>query len=367
MRRIAFVLPVSLIVMFVLAACANPSLPEDEPTPTPFPTPSKPTFIVQRGDIIREAEFFGRIAPVASREAFFALDGRVANVYVSIGDEVKAGQLLADLDDLADLQEEWAAANEALARQQEVASKVVRRAEIDLEIAQLTLDLFQSEGRSPFEVQIQTLEVERAQMALDEVKADPALTASTDDIKEIEAQMELAQLLAPADGTIIAAVDEGQSVRTNTTAFVIGENDKLEVRATVDDETLKELYEEMLVTITLESQPDVPLEAVIRQLPFPYGSAGSDNNDGSVRVALINPMPAGFELGENATVTAVLAQKPATLWLPPDAIRSAGGRTFVFVQTDSGPKQVNITTGITTRERVEVVEGLTEGDIVIAP
>jgi macrolide-specific efflux system membrane fusion protein len=364
MRRFA---PVLLVTMFVLAACANQSLPEDESTPTPFPTPSKPTFIVQRGDIIRETEFYGRIAPVASREAFFALDGRVANVYVSVGDEVKAGQLLADLDDLADLQEEWAAANEEVLRQQEVAGKVIRRAEIDLEIAELTLGQYQSEGRSPFEIQIQTLEVERAQMALDEVKADPALLASTDKVKELEAQMELAQLVAPADGTIVAAVEEGQSVRTNTTAFVIGEDEQLEVRATVNDETLKELYEEMLVTVTLQSQPDAPLEAVIRQLPFPYGSAGSDNNDGSVRVRLTNLPPAGFELGEEATIVAVLAQKPATLWLPPDAIRSAGGRVFVFVQTDSGPKQVNITTGVTTKERVEILEGLSEGDIVIAP
>jgi hypothetical protein len=39
----------------------------------------------------------------------------------------------------------------------------------------------------------------------------------------------------------------------------------------------------------------------------------------------------------------------------------------VFVQTDTGPKQVNITTGIETRDQIEIVEGLTEGQIVIGP
>jgi RND family efflux transporter MFP subunit len=359
---------VLIACVFALAACTAAAPLEEEAIPTPFPTPIRPTYTVQRGDVIRQADFTGRVAPVVSRELFFAMDGRVAQVYVAPGDEVTAGQLLADLTALADLQAQWAQAVEAVQRQEEVARKVIRRAEIDLEIAQLTLDLYKSQGRTPFEVRIQELEVERAQMALDEVRADPALLAANDRVKQLETEMGEAQLIASVEGTVIAAVEAGQSVRTTTTAFVIGDIRQLEVSADVPDALLKELFEYMPVTVWLEGQPETPFNGAIRRLPYPYGSGSSENNDGSVRITLeVSPTQGGYALGDEARVTAVLGQKLNTLWLPPEAIRSAGNRTFVIVETDAGPRQVNITLGVQTRERVEVLEGLSEGQVVIGP
>jgi RND family efflux transporter MFP subunit len=355
-----------LALLCLLAACASPgSLPDEEPTPTPFPTPVKPTFTVQRGDLVREAQLSGRVVPIASREVFFAVDGRVARAYVLVGDVVKAGQLLADLTLLADLQEQWAAAVQEAEAQEQATRNIVRRAEIDLEIAQLTLEQFKLERRSEFEIQIQELQVERARMALDEVNADPALHTASAKVKQIEAQMADAQLLAPIDGAVIAAIDPGQSVRKTTTAFVIGDTSRLEVSAAATKDLLEQLIENTDVVIRLESRPGETFTGVIRRLPFPYGSGDSESNDDTVRITL--DAADGYKTGDRVTVTVVLTRKSDVLWLPPEAVRSAGNRTFVFVQTDSGPKQVNITIGIETRQRVEIVDGLSEGQIVIGP
>ena len=43
------------------------------------------------------------------------------------------------------------------------------------------------------------------------------------------------------------------------------------------------------------------------------------------------------------------------------------GKTFVYVQGASGPQRVNVTTGIANRERVEILEGLREGQAVLLP
>ncbi len=55
------------------------------------------------------------------------------------------------------------------------------------------------------------------------------------------------------------------------------------------------------------------------------------------------------------------------MWLPPDAIRSAGGRTFVIVNSDNGPERVDIELGLQTRDMIEIVSGLTEGQVVVGP
>jgi multidrug efflux pump subunit AcrA (membrane-fusion protein) len=55
------------------------------------------------------------------------------------------------------------------------------------------------------------------------------------------------------------------------------------------------------------------------------------------------------------------------LWLPPYALRSYQNRTFVTLQTPEGPRNVNVQTGLTTDDRVEITSGLEEGDVVILP
>jgi multidrug efflux pump subunit AcrA (membrane-fusion protein) len=55
------------------------------------------------------------------------------------------------------------------------------------------------------------------------------------------------------------------------------------------------------------------------------------------------------------------------LWLPPDAIRTAGGRTFVIINSEAGPKRVDVELGLQTRDRVEIVSGLDEGQVVVSP
>jgi len=67
------------------------------------------------------------------------------------------------------------------------------------------------------------------------------------------------------------------------------------------------------------------------------------------------------------TVTVVLASKDEILWLPPGAVRSTSGRTFVIVNSESGPKRVDVEIGLQTRDMVEIVSGLEGGQVVVGP
>jgi multidrug efflux pump subunit AcrA (membrane-fusion protein) len=118
--------------------------------------------------------------------------------------------------------------------------------------------------------------------------------------------------------------------------------------------------------VALDAKPDVKFNGTIRQLPSPYGTGNSD--DRTVHIVLEAPPAVDtYQSGDKVTVMIQLASKQGVLWLPPDAIRKAGGRTFVIVNSDSGPKRVDIEIGLQTRDRVEILSGLTEGQVVVGP
>jgi membrane fusion protein, macrolide-specific efflux system len=341
-----------------LAGCGGAQI-VSEATPTPFPTPVRPTFTVQRGDITVEAKLNGRVLPVALHTVYFQINGQVREVYANVNDIVKEGQLLGEL---AEAQELRAKAEET--------RRTIRRAQIDLEIAQLTLEQFKSQGRSDNEIKIQELQVELAQMKLDEVLLSLGIDPASPVLDELDAQAAQARAFAPADGTVIAAVDVGRNVNPETPAFVLGDPDQLEVVADLNsstgDQEVREMFEGMPVTVMQDANTDVKLTGTIRQLPSPYGTGESD--EGVIHVALDSPPSSStYQTGDKVTVIVQLASKDNVLWLPPDAIRSAGGRTFVIINGDSGPQRVDIEIGLQTRDMVEIVSGLEEGQVVVGP
>src|SRR5919108_4807172 len=124
-KRIAFLIVFSIL----LTACSGEIT--SEVTPTPFPTPVRQTFTVQRGDITVEAKLNGRVSPLALHTVYFEIDGQVSEVFANVNDVVTEGQLLGELAEARDLR---AKADET--------RRVIRRAQINLEIAQLTLDQY---------------------------------------------------------------------------------------------------------------------------------------------------------------------------------------------------------------------------------
>ncbi len=61
----------------------------------------KPTYefsVAKRADIIQEVSVTGRVKPAEAVDLAFEKAGKVANIYVKVGDKITAGQLLVNLD-----------------------------------------------------------------------------------------------------------------------------------------------------------------------------------------------------------------------------------------------------------------------------
>jgi len=332
------------LVCVVLVGCGRAPTAEP-PTPTPIPTPiipTKPTYTVQQGEVIRQLEFTGRITPMVQQELFFRVAGRILSVSAKRGEKVKAGQLLASL--------ETGAGGSAYDQ---------RKAELQLEMAQINLDWAKSQFPNKYELALKEHEVALAQLALDQITA--AITGT--------------QIIAPFDGQILetTGLAEGRGAEAFKPVAVVADVNRLEVSADLQTTELQKLSEGLPTTVTLVGQPGEELTGSIRRLPFPYGSGSLDDSGAqagtegqSARVTLDqSPLEGGYELGDLVRVIVILERKADVLWLPPQAIRTFEGRKFVVIQEDTGQHRVDVKVGIESDDRVEILEGVTEGQVVV--
>ena len=333
-----------LIVLFVpfFAACSGGSANTVQATPTAIPLPAiaqKPTYQVQRGEMTSELIFTGRIAPVDQRELTFAAAGRVAKINARRGDAVTKDQLLAELE-LG--QDEYA----------------LRRAQANLEIAKLNLELARLENPP-------TSEVNRLQVAIQEQEVELAQIA----LDEISVTYDGLGITAPIDGTILSvSILEGATVEADKPVIVVGNLEDLVVSATIDPDDLARLVIGMDVTVNPIGK-DIPVVGgTIRALPYPYGNADTESTDGSVQLALEkSPAELGYEVGDMVRGNLVLEHKDDVFWLPLQAVREFEGRYFVIVRDGDLERRVDVKVGIVDEDRTEITDGLTEGQVVVAP
>ena len=72
-------------------------------------------------------------------------------------------------------------------------------------------------------------------------------------------------------------------------------------------------------------------------------------------------------MGDLVRVNVVLERVAEALWIPPQAVRTFEGRKFVVIQEGEAQRRVDVKVGITGEDRVEILEGLKEGQVVVAP
>ena len=384
------ILPIAL--SFVLTGCAllpagrSAQISANEPTPTPIPTsvvPVKPTYSVKVGKILRERTFSGRVAPVVEEALFFRTGGRIRNVYAKRNEIVTAGQIIADLE-IDDLERELTSTQLNLERAQSRLYTAkrnlefqIRRAQISLDIA--TLQLINLRTESPdnnFGVAVQNKQVELAEIALEQLSegVDPLLVNDVArahlQVEKLQSALADATITAPFDGKLLSvSLTAGRPLNAFDSVVSIADITDLEVKADLISDQMNELAEEMTVEVSLVGRPGEILTGFVRRLPYPFGSGGSGeviDRDKSTRITIDQEArDVGFELGDLVQVRVQLEQKESVLWLPPQAIRVFDGRRFVVIQDGDIQRRVDVKVGIQTPDRVEIEDGLEEGQVVV--
>jgi multidrug efflux pump subunit AcrA (membrane-fusion protein) len=392
LRPILYWISCALVIVITGGCALLPAANTDRatdglPTPTPIPTaivPVKPTYTVQRGEVVDRLEFSGRISPVLEEDLFFRSSGRVRSVFAKRNDMVTTGQILAELEidglerELEGAQLELERAQVRLTQAEDAHAYEVQVAQTNLEIAQLQLESLRN-GVAPDSVAIaiQEREVRLAQLEVDRLAAglDPLLrsdvTRAEFAVQKLEAEIAESRIIAPFDGQLLSmSLTPGQGVEAYLPVATLADINQLEVSADLVSNQMQDLVEGMVAEIFLVSRPGVILPGAVRQLPYPYGSGGRgttvEDMDKSTRVTIEgSPGESGFALGDLVRVNVELERKADVLWLPPQALRVFDGRRFALLQDGEVQRRVDVEVGIETQDRVEIKNGLEEGQVVV--
>jgi macrolide-specific efflux system membrane fusion protein len=332
----------------------------------------------QRGDVEEVVSAVGILQPFATVDVGAQVTGQLKTLYVHVGDEVKKGDPLADIDsqvaaarvdadnaNLKNLQAQLADKQSSLALATAQASRQshLRTAGAT---SQDAYDTAQAALRSA-EAQVKALSAQ--------------LTASQSSLKADQATLGYARIYAPMTGTVTAVpAKEGQTLNASQTAPVIltlSDLTTMTVNTQVSEADVPKLHVGMTVYFTTLGDRHRRYPAKLRQILLTPTTV----NNVVLYTALFDiPNPGRTLLPQmTAQVFFVLAAAHDVVTLPVSAIKfdddgdapkrgGAGKReATVTVLTASGDKQDrHIVLGISNRIDAEIVSGLQPGDKVIA-
>jgi multidrug efflux pump subunit AcrA (membrane-fusion protein) len=182
-------------------------------------------------------------------------------------------------------------------------------------------------------------------------------------IDQINADIARASLYAPVDGVVLeVTVKPGDSAQSFVTVITIAQPEPSEIISSMAFNDTQRLDVGMVGTCQAVNRPETAVQCAVRQLPL-----SSRDADQTVRLGARLDEVADMALGQVVDVVMPLQVQENVLWLPPEAIRTFQSRTFVVLQTPDGEQVSDVVLGLQTDDRVEIISGVNEGDIVVAP
>lgn len=324
---------------------------------------------VEKGTIEEVVTAQGKLEPKEYVDVGTQVSGQLKILHVDIGNNVKKGDLLAEIDpriyearveaDTAQLK-----SLQAQLAEQEVNLTLARQQHARNELLIKTKAI----SKDAFDVSLAGLK--SAQAKVNTQKAQVEQTEST--LKGDRTNLEYTKIYAPMDGTIVTLpARQGQTLNASQTAptlMQIANLDIMTIRAQVAEADVMRLKEGMPVHFTTLGALDKRFSAKVRQiLPSPEVINDVVLYDVLVDVdnherLLMNGMSTQifFELGNAANVLVIPVDALGRRMAKED---SAAGQAYMVRLKEGGEKLVHA--GLMDRVNVEIRDGLSEGDEVL--
>ncbi len=301
------------------------------------------------------------------------LQERLAEVLVDQNDSVKAGQLLARLDD-GELTRQVEVATAALAAVRATAQRVAvdearaqaveKQARID---HKRLSDLVANRVASPADfdkateqLQVAEADLKRAQAAI--VEAERQVVTAEKNLAFQKERLNYAQILSPYDGLVVRRDrDPGGVVVPGSSILQLISTNEIWVSAWVDETVSAALLPGRPARVVFRSEPAKSYPGVVARLGR---EADRETREFLVDVRLTQ-LPPNWTIGQRAEVFIETARKADALAVPQPFVQWHEGKAGVFVNDHGKARWRAVVTGLHGREIVEITHGLAPGEAVV--
>ncbi|RDJ08716.1 efflux RND transporter periplasmic adaptor subunit [Rhizobium grahamii] len=295
----------------------------------------------------RALDYSGAVKARVEMNLGFRVAGKITDRRVNIGDRVKLGDLLAEIDPT----------------DYELA---VRTAEANLAAAEkgvATADLANKRAQQLFDKSV-TAKSQMEQAALSYDQAVSTRDAAASSLDQAKNQVVYTELKADRNGIVTSiSADTGAVVAAGTPVAAVALDGEKEVQIAVPENDIAQFKPGKTVKATFWSDSKLVLDGKVREVS---GSADPQSRTFSVRVSL--PTDDRVLLGMTATIEAAVGNAETDVAIPLSALAEREGKKIVWV-VDRNASTVHareIKAADFTGDGVHVADGLKSGDLVVA-
>jgi HlyD family secretion protein len=377
-KRLLIILGVIALVVIVGGTLAARSL-----NAPPKLDPSQ-LATVEFGDIARSVVATGKVWPITQVEVKSKASGIVTQLDADINEQVRKGQVLAQLDqqeilDQVAAQQAQLGAAEANNRSAEAAVEFDRVAAQAPDLPDWERNWHRAaEMQRTGVLSKQNADRAVAQISVDKAKlrqAESQVAQNQASLKQLQEQLGYTTITSPLDGVVLSRdVQMGDAVSsilvlgsTATLVMTLGDTHQVYVKGKVDESDIGKVFVGQPSRIKVQSFPGKTFVGKVTKIA-PLGVEKDNVTTFEVQISIDNP---GGELKANMTANAeiVLEEHHHVLTIPEAAVLYDKDRNATVwvpdVHGKDGHRVVPVKTGLANGSRIEIVSGLRAGDTII--
>ena len=338
------------------------------------------TFIteeVKRGKIAQTVSATGEIAATNLVDVGAQVSGQIKKMHVKIGDVVKEGDLIAEIDNVTQVNE----VNTRKAQLQTYQAQL-ESAQVALKIAQRKYSRYKSlasadaVSKEEFEATEDSLATNRAKIK----ELQSSIRQTQIAINTAEKDLGYTRITAPSAGTVVSlVVEQGQTInasQTSPTVVQIADLTSMTNKMQIAEGDATKVKAGQTVNFTILSEPDTPISAKLDSIDpglttMSQGSYSKSTDTTSnaiyyyARATVPNP-DGKLAIGMTTQNTVEIASADNVLMVPTVAIKTKDGKKFVRVlEANNQAVDREIQTGLKDSMNTEVKSGLNEGEKVV--
>lgn len=353
---------------------------------------------VERGDLAKSVVATGKIQAITQVEVKSKASGIVKKLFVDYGDQVKKGQILAELDkeEIQAQVNQQRASLEAAEAAERAAAADLEHAKVDAEgpdvpmlkrayeraqemakagvVSASALD----DAQKNYEMAVNKQQLGKANEIVSAAKlrqAKAQVSQSRALLDQTEEQFRNSTILSPIDGTVLSRdVEVGDAVSSilvlgssATLIMTLGDTHEVYVKGKVDESDIARVYLGQPARIKVESYKDRTFNGKVTKIS-PMGVEKDNVTTFEVRVSIDN---AKGELKSMMTANAeiLLEEHKNVLMVPEGALIYDKDRNASIEVPDpsarDGKKKIVVNVGISNGSKTELLSGLQEGAQVV--
>lgn len=381
-----------------------------KPKPTP---PSYLTADVVMGDIESIVMASGKVKAISSVDVGAEVSGRIVKLYVDVGDEVKKGDVIAQISEvekkntvsnaganLAQAEANLASAQASLASSQgSIASSQATLSSRLSELKKAEQALARLEGLiaidaiSRQDYDDAKIAVEVAQASVDVARANlqnaknevanakasivsqrASISKARNDLSTASEDLSKTTIVAPMDGTVVSVTQkEGTTVNANQSAptiVTLADLSRVRINAQISEADVVNVKEGMPARFNIIGNATQQFDTVLAGVePAPESISTTSSTDSAVYYIGyldVDNAERKFRIDMTAQVNIITDSVKDVISVPASALKNEKGKYSVRVVGKDGiAKPVEVEVGLNNRVNAEIKSGLNVGDKVV--